>query len=120
MNHFTAGEDARIARQVLGTFTVPCYLQPSCAAGGQFALDANGIPTENGTWTASFECIVPRVAVDEPGAAPARPSLYGHGLFGSAGEVHAGGQKDLANHGFVLCATDEIGMSRSDRTFLTV
>jgi hypothetical protein len=42
VNNFTAGEDARIARQVLGTFTVPCYLQPSCAAGGQFALDANG------------------------------------------------------------------------------
>ncbi|MGH8590529.1 MAG: hypothetical protein ACREXX_14700, partial [Gammaproteobacteria bacterium] len=120
VNHFTAGEDARIARRVFGTFTVPCYLQPSCAAGGQFALDPNGLPTENGTWTANFECIVPRVAVDEPGAAAARPSLYGHGLFGSANELHAGGQKDLANHGFVLCATDEIGMSRSDRTFLTV
>jgi hypothetical protein len=77
VNDFTAGEDARIARQVLGTFTVPCYLQPSCAAGGQFALDPNGLPTENGTWTANFECIVPRVAVDEPGAAPARPSLLG-------------------------------------------
>ena len=121
VNNFTAGEDARIARQVLGTFTVPCYLQPSCAAGGQFALDPNGLPTENGTWTASFECIIPRVAVDEPGAAPARLSLYGHGLFGSAGEVHAGGQQDLANrHGFVLCATDQIGMSRSDLPFPTV
>jgi len=121
VNNFVAGEDARIARQVLGSFAVPWYLQPSCAAGGQFALDADGLPTENGTWTASFECIVPRVAVDGPGAAPARPSLYGHGLFGSAGEVHGGAQKELANrYGFVLCATDQIGMSRSDLPFPTV
>jgi hypothetical protein len=115
VNNFTADQDPRVARQVLGTFTVPCYLAPSCAPGGQFDLDSDGLPTENGTWTANFECIIPRVAVDEPGAEPGRPSLYGHGLFGSAGEVHAGVQKDLANqYGFVLCATDEIGMSSSD------
>lgn len=46
---------------------------------------------------------------------PARPSLYGHGLFGRAAEVGSSGQRELANnHNFVLCATDEIGMSESD------
>ena len=46
---------------------------------------------------------------------PARPSLYGHGLFGDASEVASSGQRDLADtYNFVLCATDEIGMSQSD------
>ena len=44
-----------------------------------------------------------------------RPSLYGHGLFGTADQVRGQYQKDLANdHGFILCATDEIGMASED------
>jgi hypothetical protein len=111
---FTPAQDPQIARRVKGTVTVPCYLTPSCAPGGQFALAAGGLPTRNGTWNANFDCIIPRSAVN--GApSPARPSLYGHGLFGSASEVGSSGQRDLANtYNFVLCATDEIGMSQSD------
>ena len=110
----TPAEDPQVARRILGAFSVPCYLQPSCAPGGRFALGADGLPARNGDWTANFECIVPRVAVDGTPTA-VRPAVYGHGLFGSADEVHAGIQKDLANdHGFILCATDEIGMSGSD------
>jgi hypothetical protein len=111
---FTPAQDPQIARRVKGTVTVPCYLEPSCAPGGQFALGAGGLPSRNGTWNANFDCIIPRSAVN--GApSPARPSLYGHGLFGSASEVGSSGQRDLANsYNFVLCATDEIGMSQSD------
>jgi hypothetical protein len=111
---FTPAQDPQIARRVKGTVTVPCYLAPSCAPGGQFALGAGGLPTRNGTWNANFDCIIPRSAVN--GApSPARPSLYGHGLFGTASEVGSSGQRDLANtYNFVLCATDEIGMSQSD------
>jgi hypothetical protein len=115
VTELTAEQNPRVARRVIRTYEVPCYLQPSCAPGGRFQLDANGLPTRNGIWTANFDCIVPRVAVDEPGAAPQRPSLYGHGLFGTASQVASGTQPVLANdHGFVLCATDEIGMSSSD------
>ncbi len=111
---FTPAENAEIARRVKGTVTVPCYLSPSCAPGGTFDLDANGLPTRNGTWNANFDCVIPRSAV-EGSPLPARPSLYGHGLFGSASEVGSSGQRDLANtYNFVLCATDEIGMSQSD------
>ena len=47
------------------------------------------------------------------GAAPARPSLYGHGLLGAAGEVGSSPQRTLAQaHNFVFCATDEIGFVR--------
>ncbi len=114
VQNFTPAESSQIARRVKGTVTVPCYLAPSCAPGGKFQLDARGLPTRNGTWSANFDCIVPRSAVD--GAPlPARPSLYGHGLFGSASEVGSSGQRELANtYNFVLCATDEIGMSQSD------
>jgi hypothetical protein len=104
----------QIARRVKGTFEVPCYLFPTCGAGGTMQLNANEEPTRNGTWTANFDCIVPESAVTEP-AGSARPSLYGHGLFGDASEVGSSPQRELSEaHDIVQCATDEIGMSESD------
>ncbi|MET0557770.1 MAG: hypothetical protein ABW065_03745 [Solirubrobacterales bacterium] len=104
----------QIARRVKGTFEVPCYLFPNCGPGGRMQLDAGGAPTQNGTWTANFDCIVPEAAVTGP-AGSARPSLYGHGLFGRAAEVASSPQRELSQgHDIVQCATDEIGMSESD------
>ncbi len=104
----------QIARRVKGTLQVPCYLFPSCAPGGTFQLDSGGSPLQNGTWTANFDCIVPASVASGP-AESGRPSLYGHGLFGSASEVGSGPQRSLSQaHGIVQCATDEIGMSESD------
>ena len=37
---------------------------------------------------ANFTCLIPRVAVDGAQVDPARPSLYGHGLLGSAERGH--------------------------------
>jgi hypothetical protein len=104
----------QIARRVKGTFEVPCYLFPNCGPGGRMHLNAEQEPERNGTWTANFDCIVPASAVT---GAPesARPSLYGHGLFGRAAEVASSPQRELSqNHDIVQCATDEIGMSESD------
>jgi hypothetical protein len=104
-----------IARRVRGTFTVPCYLTNNCAPPAQFDLNASGNPVQHGTYTANFDCIIPHAAVDDVGAAPGRPSLYGHGLLGSAGEVNSSPQRTLAQaHNFVFCATDEIGFSSGD------
>jgi len=104
----------QIARRVKGTFQVPCYLFPDCGPGGRMQLDSGGAPIQNGTWTANFDCIVPEAAVSGP-AGSARPSLYGHGLFGRAAEVGSGPQRELSQaHDIVQCATDEIGMSESD------
>lgn len=110
------GEDAELQRRIDGTFTVPCYLQPDCGPGGRFALDANGMPTRNGTYTANFRCIVPRETLDTAGAAAGnRPQVYGHGLLGSANETSSGPQQSLAQtHKFVICGTDEIGFSAND------
>ncbi len=108
--------DPQIARRVSGTFEVPCYLEPSCEPGGRFALDPGGLPGHNGTYTANFVCIVPQRAVGAPGPELVRPAIYGHGLFGGAGEVYGSStNRDLADqYGFVMCATDEIGMSGGD------
>ena len=114
VTNFSPAQDPQVARRIMGTVTVPCYLAPSCSPGGQFELDGRGLPTRDDTWDANFDCIIPRSAV-EPSPSPARPSLYGHGLFGSASEVASAPQRDLAGtYNFVLCATDEIGMSRND------
>jgi hypothetical protein len=104
----------QIARRVKGTLTVPCYLFPTCGPGGTMQLDPDGNPIQNGIWPANFDCIIPASVASGPAGA-GRPSLYGHGLFGSASEVGSSPQRALAqNHGIVFCATDEIGMSQSD------
>ncbi|GIK77647.1 MAG: hypothetical protein BroJett022_13370 [Actinomycetes bacterium] len=112
-------EDADMARRVQGTFTVPCYMTDPdgggpglpCSPGSRLNLDANGVPQQNGTWTANFNCMIPHAAL----STPARASIYGHGLLGSAGEGTSSPQKTLGNtHGIMDCATDEIGMSNSD------
>jgi hypothetical protein len=117
VDNFTPVQDPEIARRVRGTFTVPCYLEPNCGPGGSFQLGGDGLPSRNtgNDWTANFDCIIPRSAIDGT-ATPGRPAIYGHGLFGSASEVfNADIQQELANtYGFVLCATDEIGMSNGD------
>jgi hypothetical protein len=104
----------QIARDVEGTFEVPCYLFPGCGPGGTFQLNERGEPIQNGTWTANFDCIIPDSVTSGP-AETGRPSLYGHGLFGSAAEVYATPQRSLSQgHKIVQCATDEIGMAESD------
>ena len=116
VNDFTLVQNADVARRIRGTYTVPCYLFPDCGPGGRFHLDATGMPIRNGDYTqAKFDCIVPRSAVDPANPPQMRPSLYGHGLFGKADQVFGGYQPQLANqYGFVMCATDEIGMASED------
>ena len=104
----------QIARRVIGTFDVPCFLFPNCGPGGTMHLDAEGNPIQNGTWTANFDCIIPDSVTTGP-AGSGRPSLYGHGLLGDASEVGSGPQRSLSQgHKIVQCATDEIGMAESD------
>jgi hypothetical protein len=103
-----------IARRVKGNVVVPCFLFPSCAPGGTMVLDGEGKPIQDGVWTANFDCIIPLAATTGAGEST-RPSLYGHGLFGSAGEVASGPQRSLSQaHDIVHCATDEIGMAETD------
>ena len=86
----TPTEDNLIARRVDGTMTVPCYLTKACAPGGQFTFNKQGLPIRQGTMEVPFTCRIPRSALDPANPPAARPSLYGHGLLGSASEVNAG------------------------------
>lgn len=114
---YTLADNARIARQVTGHVTVPCFLTKACATGGtmSYAKSKKGkfdsIPTQKGTMQALFICRIPRSAM----TAPARPSLYGHGLLGSPDEIDAGNVDDMASeHNMMFCATPEIGMADED------
>ena len=113
---FTPEQDANIARTVTGTVTVPCFLdKPACApAGSRFLIDdATGMPTQipGNTMSAPFVCNIPHAAAQSP----ARLSLYGHGLFGSASEVGAGNVDAMAaEHDIAFCATDWAGMATTD------
>ena len=111
-----AGESDRTARRITGQIPVPCYLDlPTCQPGAGFV---NGQPsqTAGNMALANVICTVPRVAVDGGGqAGQSRPSLYGHGLLGGAGEVGGGNVQSMGNeHNFVFCATDWAGMSTYD------
>ena len=115
---FTPEENSDTARRIIGQLEVPCYLdQPGCPPGSGFALGSNGKPQRapGSTMLANVVCTVPHKAVqgtDPPGA---RPSLYGHGLLGTAGEVGGSSAQPFAQaHNLAFCATDWVGMSFSD------
>ena len=91
---YTPTEDDRIARQVEGTMTVPCFLTANCApAGAQFNFtgSSDGQPVQGPSDTEfTFICRIPRATLGGPMATGVRPSLYGHGLLGSGTEVGGG------------------------------
>nr|WP_202455022.1 hypothetical protein [Streptomyces sp. SID8367] len=111
----TPDQDARIAREVTGTVTVPSYLSlPGGPPGSAFHRGRDGTPTRlpGNVQLAAFRCEIPRTAFT---GEPSRPALYGHGLLGGANEVGAGNVKAMAaEHDFTFCATDWIGMAQAD------
>lgn len=109
------GEDDRVLRRVEGQLVVPCYLdQPGCPPGSRFRyLPGSSTPVRlpGNTALAPFVCTLPRAALRHP----VTPSLYGHGLLGSADEVTGGKFGALGDaHGLGFCATDWWGMSTTD------
>ena len=114
---FTVGENARIARRITGTFTVPCYLdRAGCPVGSRFHYasgKADALPTQlsGNVQQAAFQCNVPRVAF----TAPSRISIYGHGLLLNHEQIDEDNiQAMSAEHDFTFCATDWSGMSKED------
>jgi hypothetical protein len=101
-----------------GTYQVPCYLKvcgASATAGFHYA--SRGLyrtPTQikGNVATTNFECLVPSAATP---LTPARISVYGHGLLGSASEVTDGWMQALASsYDMVFCATDFWGLASGD------
>ena len=106
--------DENILRRVRGTFTVPLYMT-SATPPARYQLGADGLPEQNGTTTAPFVVNIPRAAVADGVARPARPCVYGHGLFGSHNEASAGHLRAFSNDvNIMFGATDWIGMADED------
>ncbi len=113
-----SGVRNRTSHYVYGTFQVPNYLSDDGGPGSALLYGADGLPEINANqpeFTASFACIVPAPAV-EPGAAPARAVVYGHGLLGSRFEVVEAWDIVLmsSEHNMIYCGTDWIGMTFDD------
>jgi hypothetical protein len=103
----------RYAQVLEGTFPVPCYLTNGCAPGSRMTIGADGLPKQQGTYTARFLCVVPATATADH---PARLALYGHGLLGKETEILSGPDvpKMAAESNTVFCATPWIGMASED------
>ncbi|WP_133492166.1 hypothetical protein [Alcanivorax sp. 24] len=119
-----------LSRGITGTFEVPNFLNKTGGVpGASFNYSGNNAPDAlpeqwNGddTLTARFRCQVPDSTVqdfsdpDSP-VTPARPALYGHGLFGEGpgGEFRSGNVRAMqTEHNILFCATDWIGMAQED------
>ena len=117
IQNFTAAQDARIARTITGTFTVPCYLdRPGCPPGSRYHYSSSkpdALPTQikGNVAQAPFQCNIPRAAL----SSPSRISLYGHGLLGEHTQIDEDNIKDMSTeHDFTFCATDWAGMASED------
>lgn len=134
---FTAQQNPLVAREVQGSFTVPCYIAPTCSppikckdlstsspfddcpTPGSFYTtdptnpDADPSQVPGQTYTADYICVAGRSAFDA--SQQLRPVEYGHGLFGSYTEVTVSAQEEMADRqGMLYCATDWFGWSNSD------
>ena len=119
----TIADDSRIAREVTGNVTVPCYMNtPGCSpVGSTFNYPLNDDPDRlpeqlpGNTASVGFTCIIPRSSLNGPMATGLRPSLYGHGLLGSQGEVEGGNVKAMAFESqMMFCATDWYGFATTN------
>jgi hypothetical protein len=121
-----SGNGVENIRTVDGTFTVPCYLdRDGCPSGSRFNLDANQTPIRipGNEMTARFTCNIPRSSVDGAGdvVEKARPSLYGHGLFGQFSETNTRNVRALGTeNGVMTCGTDWSGMAAEDVFFSAI
>jgi hypothetical protein len=115
--------DGLIARQVVGTYTVPNFLTGDGGPGNSFFYgegvdtpepDALPVPSPTVTLESPFICNIPAAALD-PASTGTRIALYGHGLLGSNAEVSASNVRRMAaEHNVIFCATKWAGMSEDD------
>ncbi len=113
------GTDDNIAKQIVGTFTVPNFLTNDASPGNRFnyaakdATNPDALPSQNGTVQVGFRCNISNATV--AATTPAHLVVYGHGLLSSNGEINAGNVRDFANESnVVFCATNWAGMSEDD------
>ena len=119
VNEVKTGTDDNIAKQIVGTYTVPNFLTNDGGPGNHFNYatnDANNpdaLPAQSGTVQVGFRCNISKATV--AASTPAHLVEYGHGLLGGSDEINAGNVRDFANESnVVFCATNWAGMSEDD------
>ncbi|MGB5351595.1 MAG: hypothetical protein WBN10_18450 [Polyangiales bacterium] len=109
-------DPANIAFRIFGTFRVPLFMT-SPEAGSLLILDENEMPmiNEETPWAdVPFEVLIPQSATAEN---PAATIEYGHGLFGSKGQIESSHFRSFMNqYNFAFFGTDMQGMSDPDET----
>lgn len=104
-----------VARRIDARVSVPLFLEDNVPLA-KLARDAAGRVKQNGMTQAEFSVFVPKSVATRPsGSAPARLMQYGHGFFGSVEEVAEVPSQIGNENGFVVVATNWIGMSTEDR-----
>ncbi|MEZ4408729.1 MAG: hypothetical protein R3A52_19995 [Polyangiales bacterium] len=107
--------DEQIAIEVSGTITVPHYMRPRMIGslrGWEMNYGPDARPAANGTREARFWVRIPHSAI---GGEPHGLVMYGHGLLGSAEEVRAGYNGQIANdHHLIFFAADLTGFAEED------
>jgi hypothetical protein len=107
--------DDHVYRRIEGTFKAPLYLEKN-EPMARLHSDASGNVTQNGETDVPFTVIIPKsVGERAAGTPPARLIQYGHGFFGKRDEVDSDPAELAEAKGFVVVATDWIGMSEEDR-----
>ncbi len=109
---FTEAENADIAAQLDGEFTVPQWLTTDADGRQLLALGPDRLPVQQGTVKRPFEVRIPRSALK---GEPHGLVQYGHGLNGHYGEVNAGYNGTIANtHKLIFYSCFWTGMSEPD------
>ncbi|HEY3681735.1 MAG TPA: hypothetical protein VGL93_01780 [Streptosporangiaceae bacterium] len=113
---YTEAQNPRLARRVEGTIEVPSYLDtPGGPPGSRLNYGADGQPAQKPgqVLNVPFQCDIPHAAF----GGPARPVLFGHGLFGD--QTSVGGTDAAAQaHDSVFCGATFTGMSSGDLLWL--
>ncbi len=110
--------DVHVFRRIAGSVTVPLYLEEN-APMSPLHRDTSGKVTQNGEIEVPFTVLIPRsVGERAAGEPPGRLVQYGHGFFGTRAEAENEPTELADEKGFVLVATDWVGMSEEDRNFV--
>jgi hypothetical protein len=108
-----------IWRKIEATVEVPLFVEED-APYAALVRDAGGRVVSKGTVQVPFTVIIPPSVGNRPaGAPPARLLQYGHGFFGSRAEAESHAAELADEKGFVVVATNWVGMSDEDRIKVT-
>ena len=108
-----------IALRVEGSFKVPLFLEAD-APMARLHRGPDGHVAANGDHWVDFTLQVPRsVFPDGPGFTPARVIQYGHGFFGEREEINWSAMRPFSDErGFIMVATEWVGMALQDQAFV--